>query len=150
MIIDRIENFENYKKISRRFQPAFDFILNWKKNSISEGRYEIDGSKIYVIVQQYYTQPPDKLVWEAHRKYMDLQYVLEGTEYMGYAHISDMEQISDYIDVDDYALFRGEGIYLKVRQGFFTVFFPNDCHKVRVQTEDGSSPLKKIVVKIHL
>ncbi|MCM8789364.1 MAG: YhcH/YjgK/YiaL family protein, partial [Candidatus Omnitrophica bacterium] len=150
VIIDRIENFENYKKISRRLQLAFDFILNYKKKKMCESKYEADGNKIYGLVQRYHTQPSDKLVWEAHRKYIDVQCILEGEENMGYAHISDMEQISEYIESDDYALFKGDGAYFKVKGGFFTIFLPHDCHKVRMQTEDGSCLVKKIVVKIHI
>jgi len=147
VIIDKLESFEIYKKINRRFSHAFDFILNYERSRMGEGKYEIDGSKVFALVQEYHTQSSDKFVWEAHRKYIDLQYMLEGTEDMGYAHISSMKPISDYIDTDDYILFKGDGMYIKVREGFFTIFFPHDCHKVRVST--GSiSKVKKIVVKI--
>lgn len=134
--------------MNRKFSLAFDFIFNFKNAEIVEGKYEIDGSKIYGLTQEYYTQPADRLVWEAHRRYIDLQYIVRGIENMGYAHINDMQAISDYVDIDDYVLFKGNGNYLNVKEGFFTIFFPHDCHKVRVQTEIGSSRINKIVVKI--
>ncbi|HOQ81990.1 MAG TPA: YhcH/YjgK/YiaL family protein [bacterium] len=149
MIIDKLENFKIYRGINKKFLSAFDFIMNCKKIQINDGKYEIEGNKVFALVQMYYTQPSDKLVWEAHRKYIDFQYVLKGTENIGYSHISDMQPISGYIDADDYMLFSGEGSYLKLKEDFFAIFFPDDCHKVRI-IEDGISKVKKIVVKISV
>jgi len=149
MVIDKLENFKIYKGINKKLLPAFNFIINCKKGQIDEGKYKIEGDKIFGLVQRYYTQPSDKLVWEAHRKYIDLQYILKGTENIGYSHINNMQPISDYIDIDDYILFSGEGSYLKLNEGFFAIFFPDDCHKVRI-IEDDISEVKKVVVKISV
>ncbi len=149
MIIDRLDACKIYRKLNRRFSLAFDFIEGCKRKALIDGKYEIDGRKVFAIVQRYQTQPSDKLVWEAHRKYIDLQYIIKGSEKIGYGHINQMEAISEYIETDDYILFKGDGDYLVLNQEFFAIFFPHDCHKVRINPDGESVSVKKIVVKIY-
>ncbi len=150
MIFDRIDTCIQYTKISRNFTRAFDFLTNTDCRNLIQGKYEIYGNKVFALVQDYYTQPQDKLAWEAHRKYIDLQYIVKGTELIGYNHISQMKPITDYLPLEDYLLFEGEGEYFTISEGFFAVFFPHDCHKVRIQAGSNSYQVKKVVVKVSI
>jgi len=36
---------------------------------------------------EYQTKPREQGIWEAHRKYIDVQYMIQGSELMGWASI---------------------------------------------------------------
>ena len=80
MIFDRIENVNNYKGLGRLY-TALEFMAKTDFTQIPIGKYELDGDNIYYMVQQYDTNP-DKTVAEAHKKYIDIQYIEKGEEIM--------------------------------------------------------------------
>jgi YhcH/YjgK/YiaL family protein len=49
----------------------------------------VDESDIFYNVSQYETKLTGEVKFEAHRRYIDIQYMLEGQEMMGYANIED-------------------------------------------------------------
>ena len=83
MIIDRIENATLYYPIYARFERAFEHIRQMDVETIPAGRYELDGDNMYVLIQEYNTKLKEDAKWEAHRRYIDLQYVVRGAEGMG-------------------------------------------------------------------
>ena len=147
MIIDNINNCRVYNDIGKRFVQAFEFLEKIDCKTIPPGKYEINGSKVFALVQDYYTLSEDKVAWESQRKYADLQYLVKGIEIMGYSNIENMEPIGEYIEQDDYMLFKGKGIYFPVTEKYFAIFFPHDCHRVRIKAGE-SSKIRKSVVKI--
>jgi YhcH/YjgK/YiaL family protein len=98
-------------------------------------------------VQQYDTKSRDKGLWEAHRRYIDVQFVASGIETMGYAPIGNCTVTQEYSSEKDCALFSGKGDFLTAPAGTFLVFFPEDVHMPCLATE-GSVPVRKVVVKV--
>ena len=78
MILDRIENMGLYEKLSG-FEAVVDFIKNTDIRNLPDGKYTLKEG-IYYMVMHYDTKPAEEGKWEAHRNYIDLQLVLEGTE----------------------------------------------------------------------
>ena len=66
--------------------------------------------------------------WEAHRKYIDVQFVAAGVEEMGYANVKTLTIKKSYDERDDYSLFDGAGSFVTIPTGSFTFFFPEDGH----------------------
>ena len=95
MIIDRIENAALYYPLHPKFKQAFDYIAQINIHTLPAGRHEIDNS-MYVLVQEYTTKTKEEGKWEAHRRYIDLQYVVQGAEGMGYTNIHHLRQ-GEYI-----------------------------------------------------
>ena len=87
--------------------------------------------------------------FEGHRKYIDLQFVISGQEYMECTNIAECEAITEFDEENDYALYVCNGLKLKMecKENNFAVFYPEDIHKPCVKL-DASSSVKKIVVKI--
>ena len=86
---------------------------------------------------------------EAHRKHIDIQYLVKGKELMGHTTLYNQTESKSYNDNDDYALYNEEYSFIKVNSGEFTVFFPHDIHMpcIKVNKEEL---VKKIVIKIKL
>lgn len=146
MIIDRIENASIYYPIHARFERAFEHIRQMDVDTIPAGRYEIDGENMYVLVQEYTTKSKEEGKWEAHRRYIDLQYVVHGAEGIGYANIHHLQQ-GEYDSGRDFFPLFGEGNMIKLKSGYSVLLFPEDAHMPSMAI--GSSELaKKVVIKI--
>ncbi|MBN8579317.1 MAG: YhcH/YjgK/YiaL family protein [Anaerolineae bacterium] len=145
MIIDRIENATLYYPLHPKFKQAFDYVNSIDVYSIPVGRHEIDN-KMYVLVQEYTTKLKEQGKWEAHRRYIDLQYVVQGAEGIGYVNIHDLRQ-DEYVAEKDFLPLFGEGQQIELRSGYFVLLFPEDAHMPSMAL-DQSQPARKIVVKI--
>jgi len=146
MIIDRIGNAHLYYAMHSRFKHAFDYIHQINVDSIPAGRYEIDGENMYALVQEYNTKLKEQGVWEAHRRYIDLQYVVQGAERIGCANINHLAQ-GEYDARKDFLPLHGEGDLVTVHSGSFVLLLPEDAHMPGLAI--GSPALvKKVVVKI--
>lgn len=148
MIIDNIKNASLYYAINEGIAVALRYLQENDVEKMEPGDYEIDGSRIYVLVRHYQSKPVEKCSWEAHRRYIDVQYVAEGFEHMGYASIEHMET-KEYINEKDKVVLQGDGNFIKMREGFFAVFFPDDVHMPCVAISE-SGPVKKVVIKVQV
>lgn len=150
MIIDNFKNRETYYACHKGFKIGFDFIKNAIKENLEQGKYEIDGKNVYASIQEYTTKP-DSEKFEGHRNYIDIQYILSGQETMECAEIDQCETITPYNDEKDVEFFVCNGFKSKMEFGKddYAIFFPNDIHKPGVML-DAQSPVKKIVVKVHI
>jgi YhcH/YjgK/YiaL family protein len=146
MIIDRIDNAHLYCAVNIKFQCAFDYIRGIDTSSIPVGRYEIDGENMYAMVQQYNTKLKEQGFWEAHRRYIDLQYIVQGAEGMGYANIHHLQQ-GEYDASKDFLPLYGDGDIFTLRSGSFVLLLPEDAHMPGLAI-DSPTPVKKVVVKI--
>ena len=145
MIIDRIENAALYYPLHPKFKQAFDYIAQINIHTLPAGRHEIDNS-MYVLVQEYTTKTKEEGKWEAHRRYIDLQYVVQGAEGMGYTNIHHLRQ-GEYIPEKDFLPLFGEGEQIALRSGYFVLLFPKDAHMPSMALGE-SKPARKIVIKI--
>ena len=148
MIIDRINNSHLYYPVNNKFKRAFDYIHSTNTDEIPVGKYEIDGEKMFVLVQQYDTKLKEQGVWEAHRRYIDLQYVAQGTEGMGYANINHLQQ-GEYDPNKDFLPLHGNGDVVTLQSGDFVLLLPEDGHMPGMAI-GSPAPVKKIIVKIAI
>lgn len=146
MIADAVHNSRLYRGLSPRIALAFDYLLGTDLPGADVGTCEIDGTQVYAIIQEYDTLPRTQGVWEAHRRCIDLQCVLAGTERIGYAPIGRLAQ-GAYDQARDVLPLSGEGAFLTLGPGDFMLLFPDDAHMPRIA--DGvPSPVRKVVIKI--
>jgi YhcH/YjgK/YiaL family protein len=133
-------------KLADRLMLGLKFLQEGNVLELLPSRIELDGEKVFAMIQHYETKPKEQGVWEAHRKYIDIQYMAEGQELMGYANLNHL-QASDYNDEKDFVLLKGEGSYMLMRPGTFVILGPQDAHIPQVAV-DLPQPVKKVVVKV--
>ena len=148
MIIDRIENAHLYHTVHPRFKQAFEYFKQIDINTIPAGKYEIDDEAMYALVQEYNTKLKEQGLWEAHRRYIDLQYVIKGAEGIGDANIHHLKQ-GEYDASKDFLPLHGDGDLITVRSGNFVLLLPEDGHMPGMAL-GNSAPVKKIVIKISV
>ncbi len=149
MIFDAIENAEVYYGLGEKVKRAFEFIKSTDLKSLKDGKIEIDGDNIFAIAQKYKTKDSDDGIWEAHRKYVDIQYMISGAENMGFV-LADYLEISDkYNEADDVEILKGLGDFVQVNEGEFVMFFPDDAHMPGLKIKENEE-IRKVVVKIKI
>ncbi|MEF3303129.1 YhcH/YjgK/YiaL family protein [Paenibacillus sp. GYB003] len=150
MILDSVANLGRYAGVHPRIKQAVEFLNAHDLKQLAPGKYDIDGDRLFALVQHYDTKPKADGVWEAHRKYADIQIVAEGAETMGHAPIGQAKETTAYKNDADYALFAAEGHFFTLSEGYFAFFAPQDVHMPCVAVNDAPAPVKKIVVKVEL
>jgi YhcH/YjgK/YiaL family protein len=149
MIIDKIENAGLYKNISPGIEKALTYLQNTDINILSQGKHLIDGDNIFIIISEYETKNTEDSLLEAHAKYIDVQYVVKGTEQVGVSTYMRQTPIKPYDTENDYMLFDEPYGVVTMHQGMFAVFFPHDMHKPGIAA-NRVSKVKKAVVKIKM
>jgi YhcH/YjgK/YiaL family protein len=148
MIVDLISNLNQYTQLGDRLQKAFEFIIETDLLSLNNGKYDIEGEDVYAVISQYNTRDQIDGKFEAHKKYIDVQLVLNGREVIGYAPFKGQEIVSDYIEEKDVILFIGEKSFFKIEKGMFAIFFPGELHMPGIKFSI-SEDVKKVVIKVR-
>ncbi len=153
MILDRIDNIDTIKYIKRSL--ALQETFEWFKSTpedIEEGMYELRGKDLYIIVTSFDTQPRGDCIFESHRAYVDVQYMIEGGEIIDWSPIKLLTPQDVYNEEGDCLLYPAPEevpTSLRMTPGRFAIFFPEDGHSVKIN--DGiNKRAKKWVAKISL
>ena len=149
MIIDCIDNASFYYGVHKRLTRAFQFLKEEDLAEMEPGKYEIDGLNVYALVQSGETKPEEKGAWEAHRKYIDIQYLVSGTEKMGCANLEAMTVCREYAEAEDCLILTGKGNFFLVEPKNFVVFMPQDAHMPGLAATRPQM-VKKVVVKVMI
>ncbi|NLS91281.1 MAG: DUF386 domain-containing protein [Planctomycetaceae bacterium] len=150
MILDRLENAAIYRPINQRIEAALAYLAKTDFQSLAPGRYELDGDRLYAMVQRYATKPHSAARWEAHRRYLDVQYLVEGTERIGWAPLEKTTAVETPYDAEKEVIFyRTSGDLLQLTAGMFAVFAPHDIHAPGLHaTPTEPVDVLKVVVKV--
>jgi YhcH/YjgK/YiaL family protein len=131
-----------------RLAPGFEFLRNMKPG-LAVGKHEIGGGG-FAIVSEYQTSEPEDKKLEAHRKYIDIQYLVSGEEAIDVCPLGGLRTAVKYDMDKDIVFFHDPdsigGIILQA--GSFAVFYPEDAHRPGLTMEEGPAPVRKVVVKI--
>jgi len=148
MIIDKIENLNIYANLSERLAKGIDYLNNSDFSKIELGTYKIEGDDVFAMVQEYDTKEIDNCKLEGHRKYIDIQYIIEGEEHIGLTSMSN-QQLEERNDEGDYAFYKGDSTLFKFNPSVFGIFFPDDLHMPCVGLNQITK-VRKVVVKVRL
>ena len=148
MILDTLQNAPLYYRLGIRFIRAFEYLAQTDLVSLEKGKYEIDGANIFAIVNEYDTVDAANEQMESHRKYIDIQYMVTGSELVGHDFLKEQTPSKAYDEAADYQLFAEHPVFFsRLEKGMFAIFFPSDLHMPNIQV---STPMavKKVVIKI--
>ena len=146
IIINKLQHAERYFRMHPAFEKAFAFLRQDGLAELPADRYEIDGEKLFCMISKGPGRSRDEAKLEAHRKYIDIQYVIAGTDDMGWKPTADCKSIDTEYDADkDIMFFKDQpDSWTPVPAGSFVIFFPQDAHAPLV----GSGQIHKAVLKI--
>ena len=149
MILDSLKNKAQYAALHPRFQTVFDFIDNNDVAAMPCGRHDIDGDNIFVMVQEMDLREIKEARLELHRKYIDIQLLLQGpAEVFGWSEKKDcLTPEADFDEAKDVQFFTDTPqCFYSVGEGQFSILFPEDGHAPML----GEGHVKKCIFKIAL
>lgn len=111
------------------------------------GWFPLENGRFMVGLHK--TRPVAGAAYEAHRKYLDIQYVVTGEEVVGWAPLNSLEPADEFDADGDIGFYRGAGELIRVPAGYCYVVFPEDAHMPDCHLEQPRE-FWKIVVKIKL
>lgn len=149
MIADSISRLRQYATLYPALGQAAEFLEHMDTRHTAPGTYNIDGEKIYAVVQHYQTQPADTLLWEYHKKYIDLQCVLHGEERLDWIDAKHLKNSSPYSPERDCATSSEHcpASSIQLSAGQFALFAAYDAHKPRCMSVSVCDVIK-VVIKI--
>lgn len=140
---------ESYFRNKKLWDKAFEFLKTNNLRELETKKYVIDGDRLYATVSEYLTKDEADARYEAHRKYIDIQYVVSGKELIGISPLSQKEEVLEpYNDEKDIEFLKVTGgkNHIAMPDRFF-ILFPEDAHRPGIKDEKNS-PVRKVVVKV--
>ncbi|MBW7475745.1 YhcH/YjgK/YiaL family protein [Paenibacillus oenotherae] len=149
MIYDHIRNYTKYEGLGA-LSEALHFISTLDVSSLSPGRIELDGEHMYANVIALTSKAEMDCVFEAHRKYADIHFIISGTEGIAFAAVDNLVPDNAFDENNDIGFYSGRSSgTLFLLAGDFVVCYPGEAHKVAIaQSEQG--PITKVVVKVSV
>ncbi len=148
MISGNISHRKRYDLSNPKFLTAFAFLERKDLATLPEGWVELENG-VRASVQHYTTAPAEKLKYETHERFFDIQFIVDGEEVIGCTTRSGLKVETPYDPKNDITFYQTPsvhgGVYLKA--GDYAVFAPEDVHQPRCA---ASIPMQviKIVVKV--
>jgi YhcH/YjgK/YiaL family protein len=150
MIYDRFENLELYAQPGRRLHRAL-LVARDAVTTVADGRTDIDGDRLYASVATYETGSRDERRFEAHRKYIDVQVLLDGEEAIDVSLERNLSVLEAYDEDRDVMFLQPPQQFasLAMHPGLFAIFYPNDIHRPGCHLKEKRR-VRKIVMKIAI
>jgi YhcH/YjgK/YiaL family protein len=149
--IERKELAISYFKNKARWDKAFTFLKTNDLSGLEVKRYDIEGDNLYASVSEYLTKNKEDARFEAHQKYIDIQYVINGIEQISVAPVSLKKDITVPYDISKDIEFMTvtRCTDMKATPERFFIFFPSDLHRPSVKIGENSK-VRKVVVKVKI
>jgi biofilm protein TabA len=148
MIFSTLSQSDRYAALHSLFPRAFEYIRTTDLNSLAPGHHPILGEDLFAIVEHMPGRTREAAQLEVHRRYIDIQLVLEGIDEMGWRPLIECSEPADEYSAErDIRFFRdAPAAWIATPPGAFCIFFPEDAHAPLV----SSGSIRKVVLKIAL
>jgi YhcH/YjgK/YiaL family protein len=147
MVIDTLNNWKLHVT-SPLLGQAFEWLSLPSTLALPYGKHDLAPDRVFALPQGYETKAISEGRLEAHRRYIDIQMIVEGCERMGWAPLAGLPEDVPF-DVDsDLGFYTGPCDWVTVRAGSFTIFYPHDAHMPCIHPVEGATQVRKIVVKV--
>jgi biofilm protein TabA len=149
MIVADLKHIDRQCVMTDDMKKAVDFLRLRGIHELPDGRVELDSDRVFALVQRYETMQTPAPRFEAHRKYIDVQYIVSGEEIIGWTPMERMA-ITEAYDEEKDVCFGEEPVEwtpVHLRAGQLAVLFPEDGHAPKMA---ATTPVRvmKIVVKV--
>lgn len=149
MIFTNLNDGLQNKALSLQIQKCLEFSKKEPLVEYTPGSYEIPNEGIKFNVLNYETKSENESFWESHLKYIDVQIMLKGSEYIAFNNIHNMEEETRNIE-NDFIKHKGKEMYkVLITDGDVLVFFPEDVHMPGLSVEKSEN-IVKVVFKIDV
>lgn len=148
MVVDLLTESARYLSLHPRFAEAFQFLARPDLAALTPGRYPLDDDRLYVSIDHKEGRTREGARLEAHRRYIDIQYTIEGAEEIGWMPLTSCRTPAGPFDAgkDIILLDDRPTSWIAVPPGSFAIFFPEDAHAPL----GGRGLLRKAIAKLTI
>jgi len=149
--IDVIAFYQQYHRNPALWSKVLAFLNRPDLQTLDTGTYHLtEGDSAYAVISTYIPKPMDQTRFESHRKYIDVQYVMQGKEKIGIADVTKAKITEPYRADKDVAHYEAMGTYVTATPDVFFIFFPTNAHRPGIAADDHPQPVKKLVIKVRV
>lgn len=151
MIKNSLKYTKNYYNLSEKIKLGLEFLETHDLKAMENGQYEILGEDVFINIQEYTSKPETDGKWEAHRKYIDIQVLIKGSEKIGVGEIQDFTTTEAYNEEKDveFLTTNSSQQFITMRENDYIILYPYDVHMPQISI-DKPTAVKKAVVKVSL
>jgi YhcH/YjgK/YiaL family protein len=147
MIFDILANADRYHSVHPYFAECFSFLRNTDLKTLPVGRQPLGTNGCNVIVNEAAPKTREVARLEGHEKYIDIQYMVSGEEFIGYVARA-RTTLKSNDEPKDFQELNGTAELLTLRPGSFGIYFPEDAHQPGIGTGAYTGLIRKIVIKV--
>lgn len=148
MILDELSNAARYARLHEGFRAGFEFLKRPDLLALDGGRHEIDGDRVFALINRDPGRGRERARLEAHRKYIDIQFLLSGSEEIGWRPLAECRALTEpYTDARDVMFFSDlPSSWIELPIGKFMIFYPEDAHAPLASHGDNVKAVIKVAV----
>jgi YhcH/YjgK/YiaL family protein len=130
MILDDLSAAARYAPLHAGFRLGFEFLARTDLAQLETGKYEIDGERVFALINRDPGRGRSGARLEAHRKFIDIQFLVDGSEEIGWRPTPGCRQVAEPYDVDRDVMFFADAplAWIQLPPGKFMIFYPDDAH----------------------
>ena len=148
MILGSIRNTKRVELMHLNFKKFFDFLREHDLFELEHGTYELDGEDLIIINTEIEGKNASEVYLEGHKKYVDIQVLLEGRESIGWKTKCEANEIYKPYDEERDVAFYSDEVdgTVDLHAGQFVVLFPEDLHAPGI----GEGAIRKVIAKVKV
>jgi biofilm protein TabA len=148
MILDSLENATRYHNLHPGFRQGFEFLARPNLAALDSGKYELNGEQVFALVNRDPGRGRAGARLEAHRKYIDIQFLVAGSEEIGWRPTCECHQLTDPYDPSRDIMFFADPsqAWIILPVGKFMIFYPEDAHAPLASTGENVKAVIKVAV----
>lgn len=152
MILDQMKYAACYAGIHPGISLALKEMTKYSPDNYPGGRVDIDGDNLFLLLNSYETHSPEGALCEAHQKYIDVMYMVEGEEIIYVKPTNQLCAVTKAFNPEIDALLAqtdADATPVRLSSGSFIVLFPQDAHSPGCYAKEPES-VKKIIGKVKI
>lgn len=146
MIVCPFKDLGRYAAVIPGLEEAVKAVSELK--SMEPATVPLSGSN-KILVQQGTTKPAQGQLLEAHREFLDIQYIVKGRETVGWAPVETLTLDGEFNTAKDKGMYSGHCDFMDIAEGYCYVVFPEDAHMPGSHLQTPSE-YQKLVIKLKV
>lgn len=148
MIISNLKNSKHIEPLHPLFKVLFDYVKSHDLLHAEQGRIDIAGDDLYIVNVKTQGVKAAKQPLEAHRVYIDVHILLEGSERIGWKALENVEKETKPYEADGDCILYADTptMWADLQPGEFVIVYPEDPHAPLV----GNGEIRKLIGKVKL
>lgn len=149
MIYDHIKNKNSYRSLPELYS-ALTYLSTLENLEMPTPNTILIPEKLFCNPVTLTSKPEEACIYEAHKNYIDIHYIVEGCEKIAVSDIANLTTKTPYDSEKDIEFLEGSADgYVVLNEGNFLLCYPHDAHKVAMMHNEPCD-IKKVVFKIKV